>query len=508
MATKIGNIRGPTGANGATGATGAPGATGATGPTGASGLNAYNITSGPFTVPPVGSTVTVTLNDASWVVVGQIVYVDQAGGGVGLAGALQVTAKTGNQLTLLNPQPPPTLPPLASSSTQGLMNQTSGNTTDFIDGTNNSQNLANAVQPTITSVRLRSFNAVGNPTLEVDQRNAGNTVTSVANATLVIDRWKYTMAGSYVISSGQQSATLPDGCIPGTNYRISRSFLRTSVTTAEPTLGASDNLLIYNIIEGTQFRELSNDVHSISILCRSNVANLKYGLTLQDQSGAYNLGSLCTLGAANTLTLITLPNLSLWPSGGTFVTTPSAIAYYLIVVLAAGSSKMLPAAGTWQNASGLVGVPGQSNFVATVGNTFDLMFVQHETGPVCTQLMDLDFDTNLSRCQRYYQKTYNNWAAPGAVTTAGVISFNQITVQQLQGSAKFSKTMAKVPTVTIYNWNTGAANALYHLNGTVYTVSSVNNIGDSGFDAMTVATMPAVVAGASGQFHYTADTGW
>jgi len=368
--------------------------------------------------------------------------------------------------------------------------------------------MSTSVTPLITSVRLRSFNAVGNPNFEVDQRNAGNTVTSVANATLVIDRWKYTMAGSYVISSGQQSATLPDGCIPGTNYRISRSFLRTSVTTAEPTLGASDNLLIYNIIEGTQFRELSNDVHSISILCRSNVANLKFGLTLQDQSGAYNLGSLCTLGAANTLTLITLPNLPIWPSGGTFVTTPSAIAYYLIVVLAAGSSKMLSTAGTWQNASGLVGVPGQSNFVATVGNTFDLMFIQHEPGPICTQLMDLDFDTNLSRCQRYYQKTYNNWAAPAAVTTAGVISFYQTTVSQLQGTAKFSKTMSKIPTVTIYNWNTGAANSLYHNNGTVYAVSSVNNIGDSGFDAMTVATMPAVVAGAGGQFHYTADTGW
>src|SRR5215469_18901900 len=128
MATKIGNIRGPTGANGATGATGAPGATGATGPTGASGLNAYNITSGPFTVPPVGSTVTVTLNDASWVVVGQIVYVDQAGGGVGKAGALQVSAKTGNQITLLNPTPAPAIPN-ASNTTAGLMAQTSGLTT-------------------------------------------------------------------------------------------------------------------------------------------------------------------------------------------------------------------------------------------------------------------------------------------------------------------------------------------------------------------------------------------
>lgn len=99
MATKVGNIRGPTGV---------------------AGLNAFNITSGSFTVPNVGSTVTVTLNDASWVVVGQFLYVDQAAGGVGQAGLLQVTAKSGNQLTLLNPPIPPAIP-LVSATQSGLM---------------------------------------------------------------------------------------------------------------------------------------------------------------------------------------------------------------------------------------------------------------------------------------------------------------------------------------------------------------------------------------------------
>jgi microcystin-dependent protein len=37
--------------------------------------------------------------------------------------------------------------PLASVSTKGLLNQTSGNTTDFIDGTNNSQPIVNLIPP-------------------------------------------------------------------------------------------------------------------------------------------------------------------------------------------------------------------------------------------------------------------------------------------------------------------------------------------------------------------------
>jgi microcystin-dependent protein len=128
------------------GPAGSAGSAGSAGPPGAAGLNAFNITSGGFTVPPVGSTVTVTLNDASWVVVGQMIYCDSAGGGAGQAGALQVTAKTGNQITLLTPAPTPAIPP-ADATQAGLLKQLSGKTTDFIDGTNACQDLSTAIRP-------------------------------------------------------------------------------------------------------------------------------------------------------------------------------------------------------------------------------------------------------------------------------------------------------------------------------------------------------------------------
>jgi hypothetical protein len=72
------------------------------GGTGPAGLNAFNTTSGAFTVPASGSTVNVTLGDASWVTVGQMVVVAGAGG-TGVAGTMFVTAKTGNQITLQTP---------------------------------------------------------------------------------------------------------------------------------------------------------------------------------------------------------------------------------------------------------------------------------------------------------------------------------------------------------------------------------------------------------------------
>lgn len=104
-------LTGPQGAQGAQGAQGLKGDTGATGTTGAqgqpgqagtAGVNAFTTTGADFTVPGSGSTVITTLTNATFVVVGQMLWVDTAGGGAGQPAVLQVTAKSGNQVTLMS----------------------------------------------------------------------------------------------------------------------------------------------------------------------------------------------------------------------------------------------------------------------------------------------------------------------------------------------------------------------------------------------------------------------
>jgi microcystin-dependent protein len=102
------------------------------------GVNAFTITSAPFTVPAVGSTVNVTVNDATFVVVGQMLAVQNAGGTT--AGSFLVQAKSGNQLTLLNPST--ATAPLADANQSGLLKQLSGNATDYVGGDNNCHALA------------------------------------------------------------------------------------------------------------------------------------------------------------------------------------------------------------------------------------------------------------------------------------------------------------------------------------------------------------------------------
>jgi|SRR5215469_1880121 len=523
MATKIGNIRGPTGP---TGSTGPPGTNGT------NGVNAFTTATAGFTIPPIGATVGVTVANASWMVVGEMLWIDQAGGGVGQPGIMQVTAISGNLVTLLNITAAPTplvsndaanlsrlgsdglvYTPnaLATTSTRGLLAPISGNTTDFIDGTDTCQNLVNAVTPTITSVRLRSFNAVGNPNFECTQRNCGSAVANPASGTLIEDRWMYGKSGSLtgVVSIQKQGpANAASGAIavPGTNFLISNGFFRVTLTTAQASLAAGDWCGIIQSVEGPMLRELWNDVHSLSLLVRSSVA-ISFGLTLRGGSSTYSLSKLCTISSANTFVLIPLPNLPVWPSAFNSI-APGALGYQIYITLAAGTTQTSPANDTWQSGA-YTGAVGQSNFLAApVNSTFDIAFVQHEPGPLCTTLIDCPFDANLRSCQRYLQKTYGYSVKPGSVDNSGSnLFFTPVAGATLQIPIRFPVTLAKVPTMTLYSNISGAPGVIRNATTAADLTAIVQSPQDSGYSWINI-TGTAPAASANLQWHHTADTGW
>jgi hypothetical protein len=98
-----------------------------------------------FTVPDVGLSADLTVEDSDWIAVGQMVYLAN-GAGPEEAQAFKVTAKNGNVVTLWCPEPPGVAEiPLADSTEDGLMRRVSGLTTDFVNGTNSCTNLVNAL---------------------------------------------------------------------------------------------------------------------------------------------------------------------------------------------------------------------------------------------------------------------------------------------------------------------------------------------------------------------------
>lgn len=356
----------------------------------------------------------------------------------------------------------------------------------------------------ITSVRLRSFNAVGNPNFEVDQRNCFASLPNIASGAWVQDRWK-------VFTTGTMRATIvgANGVItlPGTSYNITQYYQQVTVTTAQASLAAGDYWQFSQDIEGPNWRELAGDVTSISLLVYSSVAGLKFSCGLRSNDATASLVKLCTIPSASTWTLIQLPNIPK-PSSGSFPITPGNRAYTLTITLAGGSSSIAPAADTWQTGN-FTAASGMSNLFATSGATFFIAFVQHEPGAQCTTLMDKPFTQNYDECLRYYCKSYDYDIKPGtASNSAGMIglSVSQQNAALMLGSPSFPKPMAKLPTMNYAAFD-GTPNALNLVGtGTNIGISNTQGAGKRGF--LGVQATAAQTVGQVWSTHYTADTGW
>jgi hypothetical protein len=363
--------------------------------------------------------------------------------------------------------------------------------------------------PEIWSVRLRSFNAIGNPTFEVDQINVGNLVAAPAASAKSVDRWIFGKAGTSVLSTQQIDAGAGVGggvLLPGTNFVLTGKYLRYTLTTAQATLAAGDYISPYQYIEGPRWRELKGDIHSFQLLVRTSVAGLRFGIAIVDSPTTQSLVNLSPALAANTWTLVTLPNLPTWPSGGNFSSAPGAVGYLLRITLACGTTYTAPANGTWQTGY-FFGASGQSNFAASpVNSTFDIAFVQHEPGPQCSTPMDKPFSQSLDECLRYYCKSLNYATKPGSNSGGqGPIFYVYSTnLSWALGWSPFPKPMAKAPTVTPYA-NDGTINGGTIFGGGNWGISSVTSL-EKGFPS---AALASAFSGANAiSINYVADTGW
>jgi hypothetical protein len=305
----------------------------------------------------------------------------------------------------------------------------------------------------------------------------------------------------------QQVVPTPLVLIPGTNFQISRNCAKILLTTPQATLGASDYLVLRQAVEGPFFRELSSDVTSLSLLVMSDVAPLKFSIGIRSPDVTRGLFKLCTVNTTGSWQLIQLPNLAVWPSGGNFSTAPGVQGYDIVICVAAGSSYTAPAEGTWQNGN-FVAAPGIDNWCSRPANTnFYIAFVQHEPGPLCSTLMDKPFSQNYDEALRYFQKTFSYPTKPGTVTGLGSVTFYCFASVNAYTPVRFIKPMATVPTVTIYNPNSGASgSARDYTANTDRAVSSIGNIGDSGYQGIATTTVNA--ANYLISWHHTADTGW
>ena len=275
--------------------------------------------------------------------------------------------------------------------------------------------------------------------MRIDQRNAAASVT--ASGAYALDRWvpHENTDGTYTV---QQVTTAPTG------YTNS---LKATVTLADTSIGASQNALIAQYIEGYNVADLGYGTATAQTVTLSFWVNSSLTGTF---TGALNNSAYdrsypftYTISVANTWEQksVTIAG----DTSGTWLTT-NGVGIRVWFALAAGSS-VITTAGAWA-AGTFYGATGQANWMATLSNTFYLTGVQFEVGTVATSFERQIFSNQLAQCQRYY------YFLGGETPYQNINTVIWYTATECVGQFSYPVTMRGVPTVSkTGNW-TGLGN--------------------------------------------------
>jgi hypothetical protein len=309
-------------------------------------------------------------------------------------------------------------------------------------------------------------NRVTNGDLRFDQRNVGAAVTvNTAAAFYGPDMWRgfgESTSVPGVFTMARSTATPPAGF---------SHYLRATVTTADAAIGASQRYTLATPFEGAQMSDLGFGAVgaatvTISFWVRSSVTGTFSG-SVTNGAGNRSHPFTFAISALNTWEYKTVTIVGdvtgTWPADNTAWGT-------LFFDLGAGIS-VRAAAGTWA-AGSFIGATGATSLIETNGATFDLTGVQLERGSVATAFEWQDIATRWARVQRYYWKSYSQETALGTVTSSGTLGSIATSASVANVAGLHPVRMRAAPTITLYNFVTGAAGTWADGGGTGRALSS------------------------------------
>ena len=260
-------------------------------------------------------------------------------------------------------------------------------------------------------------NRLFNGAMVIDQRNAGASVTvNTSGNFFAVDRFFGTGQATDGVFTVQQSAVAPTGFV---------NSLIATVTTADASLGATQQYLVGQNIEGFNVADLgwgtaSAATVTLSFWVRSSLTGT-FGGSIVNSAVNRSYPFSYTISSANTWEQksVTIAG----DTSGTWLTT-NGVGLRLLFSLGAGSTYV-GTAGAWDG-SYKVGVTGQTQVISTLSATFYITGVQLEKSSAATSFDYRPYGTELGLCQRYYVK-YNNFGVKatgyGSGPTSTLLSF-------------------------------------------------------------------------------------
>ena len=276
-------------------------------------------------------------------------------------------------------------------------------------------------------------NLIINGNMAIDQRNAGASVTPT-NGAYTLDRFVtfLTAVSKFSIQQDAGAVTSPAGF---TNYLGVTSLSSYAV-------GASDYFTIGQNIEGFNISDLAwgtadAKTVTLSFWVRSSLTGT-FGGALVNSGNNRSYPFTYTISTANTWEQASITITG--DTTGTWLTN-NGIGIKLRFGLGAGATNS-GTAGSWSGSTYFTAT-GATSVVGTSGATFYITGVQLEAGTTASDFENLQYGTQLSLCQRYYQQ----YGSAGITTpvAAGV----WFSTTQVLAFFPFIMEMRTAPTMTV-----------------------------------------------------------
>ena len=331
-------------------------------------------------------------------------------------------------------------------------------TAAITDGTITSSDLASGAVQNQSAFK----NIIINGSMDISQR--GTSFTSVTANTYTLDRW-LTSGTGYTLTITQ------DTDVPtGQGFAKSNKL---QVTSANTSPSAGESLQYQTRFEGQMLQYLkfgtsSAESLTLSFWVKSNLTGV-YCTEFQNDDNDKTRGANFTISSADTWEKKTITISGDTASG---FTNDNNRSMRLSFGLMSGSNT------TGTNASIANWVTRSSNttsifpnlgvnFCSSTSNYINIVGVQLEAGTSASDFEFLPTDVNLTRCQRYYQKSYDLGTAPGTATDNGVgwTSGSGDSNGNAAFLPPFKTTMRAAPTVTGYARDGTSGQGSYFRNG-------------------------------------------
>ena len=287
-------------------------------------------------------------------------------------------------------------------------------------------------------------NRLINGSMSISQGAAGATITPAVTSAYAtnypVDRFQVIVGAASKLTTAQSS-------VAATGFNFSTLITSSSAYT----VGASEVFVIRQNIEGFNTADLGWGAAgaaavTLSFWVRSSLTGT-FGGSLQNSASNRSYPFTYSIAAANTWELksVTIAG----DTTGTWIGATNGIGLRVNFGLGVGSTYS-GTAGAWAG-SDFDSATGATSVVGTSGATFYLTGVMLEKGSTATSYDYRDYQSELSKCQRYYEilgggaaDIQCTWYATAGAQTCGQTMFFKVT-------KRATPTVTKVGTWTVAN---------------------------------------------------------